>query len=158
MIRWCWDLWVNNGRYQGQDGSGRHRSTVKRKDRAIVKAAVTVPDSSLSINHSVACICVSTFTFGTWLRKWISCSYWLLWLLLLTPVHRRVQLKWCHRRSNWNCTDCEHIQLSDEIQFQMGHDSNCRRFGTIIKIMKKSFKEFSLWNILVCNNMCWHKP
>ncbi|UYV77770.1 hypothetical protein LAZ67_15002210 [Cordylochernes scorpioides] len=47
-IRRCWQEWVNNGRLQCQDGSGRSRDTTEREDRAIVRTAVTASDSTLS--------------------------------------------------------------------------------------------------------------
>ena len=64
-IRRCWQEWVNNGRYQGQNGSDRPRTTVERKDRAIVRATVTAPESSLTINNRVAGTHESNMILGT---------------------------------------------------------------------------------------------
>ncbi|GFX69521.1 transposable element Tcb2 transposase [Trichonephila clavipes] len=47
-IRRCWQEWVDSGRFQRHDGSGRPRVTADREDRLIVISAVTTPDSSLS--------------------------------------------------------------------------------------------------------------
>ncbi|KFM67649.1 hypothetical protein X975_03945, partial [Stegodyphus mimosarum] len=47
-LRRCWQKWVNHGRTQCQEGSGRPRETTGREDRAIVRAALTAPDASLS--------------------------------------------------------------------------------------------------------------
>ncbi|GFS75947.1 transposable element Tcb1 transposase [Trichonephila clavipes] len=47
-IRRCWQEWVNSGRFQRHDGSGRPRTTADQEDRLIVKSAVTALDSSLS--------------------------------------------------------------------------------------------------------------
>ncbi|KFM74119.1 hypothetical protein X975_14729, partial [Stegodyphus mimosarum] len=47
-IRRCWEEWVDNGRFQQNDGNGRPRATTDWKDRVIVRSAVTVPDSLLS--------------------------------------------------------------------------------------------------------------
>ncbi|UYV62219.1 Transposase, partial [Cordylochernes scorpioides] len=41
-IRRCWQKWVNNGRMQRQDGSGRPRATTEREDRMAVAAPETV--------------------------------------------------------------------------------------------------------------------
>ncbi|KFM74115.1 hypothetical protein X975_08501, partial [Stegodyphus mimosarum] len=47
-IRRCWQEWVNRGRTQRQEGSGRSRETAEREERAIVRAAHTAPDALLS--------------------------------------------------------------------------------------------------------------
>ncbi|GFW56635.1 HTH_Tnp_Tc3_2 domain-containing protein [Trichonephila clavipes] len=47
-IRRCWQEWVDNGRFQPHDGSGRPRATSDREDILIVRSAVAAPDSSLS--------------------------------------------------------------------------------------------------------------
>ncbi|KFM59159.1 hypothetical protein X975_17642, partial [Stegodyphus mimosarum] len=47
-IRRCWQECVNHGRTQHQEGSGRPRETTEREDQAIVRAALTAPDASLS--------------------------------------------------------------------------------------------------------------
>ncbi|GFX83651.1 HTH_Tnp_Tc3_2 domain-containing protein [Trichonephila clavipes] len=52
-IRRCLQDWVDSGRFQCRDGSGRPRATADREDRLIVRSAVTKPDSSLSaIRHA----------------------------------------------------------------------------------------------------------
>ncbi|UYV78105.1 hypothetical protein LAZ67_16000132 [Cordylochernes scorpioides] len=51
-IRRCWQEWVNNGRMQREDVSGRPRATTEREDRAIVRTTVAASDSMLStIQH-----------------------------------------------------------------------------------------------------------
>ncbi|GFS70899.1 HTH_Tnp_Tc3_2 domain-containing protein [Trichonephila clavipes] len=47
-IRRYWQEWVDNGRFQRRDGSGRRRVTADWEDRLIVTSDVTSPDSSLS--------------------------------------------------------------------------------------------------------------
>ncbi|GFS79155.1 HTH_Tnp_Tc3_2 domain-containing protein [Trichonephila clavipes] len=47
-IRRCGQEWVENGRFQRQDGSGRPRATAYREDRLTIRSAVTASDSSLS--------------------------------------------------------------------------------------------------------------
>ncbi|GFW37143.1 uncharacterized protein TNCV_5020411 [Trichonephila clavipes] len=44
-IRKCWQEWVDSGRFQSHDGSGRSTTTADREDRLIVKSAVTAPVS-----------------------------------------------------------------------------------------------------------------
>ena len=56
---------VNNSRYQGQDSRGRPRATVEREGRAIVREAVTAPDSSLSTIHRVVCTHVTLTSLHT---------------------------------------------------------------------------------------------
>ena len=67
-IRQWWKEWVNNGRYQDQNGSGWPRTTVQRENRSIVWAAVTVAYSSLRTINCLVCTHVSNMTFRTWLR------------------------------------------------------------------------------------------
>ncbi|GFX38379.1 transposable element Tc1 transposase [Trichonephila clavipes] len=47
-IRKCWEEWVDSGRFQHHDGSGRPRATADQEDRLTVRSAVTALDSSLS--------------------------------------------------------------------------------------------------------------
>ncbi|GFU18250.1 HTH_Tnp_Tc3_2 domain-containing protein [Trichonephila clavipes] len=47
-IRRCWQEWVEDGRFQCHDGSGRSRATADWEDRLIVRSAVTASDPSLS--------------------------------------------------------------------------------------------------------------
>ena len=44
---------INNTRYQDRNGSNRHKATVEREDKVIVRAAARAPDSSLSTIHRV---------------------------------------------------------------------------------------------------------
>ncbi|GFT72917.1 HTH_Tnp_Tc3_2 domain-containing protein [Trichonephila clavipes] len=48
-IRRCWQEWVDSGRVQCHDGSGRSKATADREDKLTVRSAVTVLESSLSI-------------------------------------------------------------------------------------------------------------
>ncbi|GFW40621.1 HTH_Tnp_Tc3_2 domain-containing protein [Trichonephila clavipes] len=61
-IRRCWKKWVNNGRFQRHDGSGRPRVTVNLEDRLIVRSAVTALDSLLSTIRRTTRMQVSTMT------------------------------------------------------------------------------------------------
>ncbi|GFW65110.1 HTH_Tnp_Tc3_2 domain-containing protein [Trichonephila clavipes] len=99
-VRRRWQDWVDNGRIQRHDGSGRHRSTTNWEDRLIVRSAVAASDSSLSTIRRVICIRVSTITLHS------------LWNLT---------------RSHWNCTDCGRIVFSDESHFQLFPDNHRRR-------------------------------
>ncbi|GFU19022.1 hypothetical protein TNCV_430621 [Trichonephila clavipes] len=47
-IRSCLQGWMDNGRFQRHDGSGRPRATADREDKLISRSAVTAPESSLS--------------------------------------------------------------------------------------------------------------
>ncbi|UYV70217.1 hypothetical protein LAZ67_7002221 [Cordylochernes scorpioides] len=71
LAEWrCWQKWVNNGRLQRQDGSGRSRATTKREDRAIVRMAVAAPESTLSTIQRVTGTQVSKVTINRRLREW----------------------------------------------------------------------------------------
>ncbi|GFW31564.1 transposable element Tcb2 transposase [Trichonephila clavipes] len=48
VIGKCWHEWVDSGRFQRHDGSGRLRATADQEDRLFAKSAVTALDSSLS--------------------------------------------------------------------------------------------------------------
>ncbi|GFU34341.1 HTH_Tnp_Tc3_2 domain-containing protein [Trichonephila clavipes] len=43
-IRRCWQEWVDSGRFQRHDDSGRLRATEDLEDRLIVRSAVTAND------------------------------------------------------------------------------------------------------------------
>ncbi|GFT26928.1 HTH_Tnp_Tc3_2 domain-containing protein [Trichonephila clavipes] len=59
-IRRCWQEWVDNGRFQCHEGSGRPKATVDQEDRFIVISAVTALDSLLSTIRRMALTRVST--------------------------------------------------------------------------------------------------
>ncbi|GFX27659.1 HTH_Tnp_Tc3_2 domain-containing protein [Trichonephila clavipes] len=61
-IRRCWQQWVENCRFQRNDGSCRPWATAYRKDRLIVRSSVNTPDSSLSIFRRAIHTRVSTMT------------------------------------------------------------------------------------------------
>ncbi|UYV74872.1 hypothetical protein LAZ67_12001574 [Cordylochernes scorpioides] len=109
-IRRCWQKWVNNGRMLRQDGSGRPRATTEREDRAIVRMAVSAPESTLSTIQRR----------NLRARRPLRC-------LPLTPVHRQVRLQWCRERSTWNCADWERIVFSDESRFLLCPDDRRKR-------------------------------
>ena len=92
----CWLVWVNNGKYQRQNGTGWLRATVEREDRATDIESVTVPDLTWSTIHYAVCTHVSNITHGTWLSYKNMCSHRLLWRLYLILVHCWVQLECCY--------------------------------------------------------------
>lgn len=126
-IRRCWQQWVDNGRVERRDGSGRPRATTDREDRLIVRAAVTAPDSSLSSIRRATRTRVTTMTIHRRLRERNLCSYRPLRHLPLTPAHRRARLQWCLARSGWNHADWGRIVFSDESRFQLCPDDHRRR-------------------------------
>ncbi|GFU20221.1 HTH_Tnp_Tc3_2 domain-containing protein, partial [Trichonephila clavipes] len=66
-IRRCWREWMDNGRFQLHDGSGRPRATADREDRLIVRSAVTAPYSSLSTIRRKTHTRVFPMTIHRWL-------------------------------------------------------------------------------------------
>lgn len=52
-VRRYWQECANHGRTQRQESSGRLRKTIYREDRAILRSALTSPDSSLSMIQRV---------------------------------------------------------------------------------------------------------
>ncbi|GFV98173.1 uncharacterized protein TNCV_4449301 [Trichonephila clavipes] len=68
-IRRWWQEWVESGRFQRHDGSGRPRATADREDKLTVKSAVTAPDSFLSTIRRATRTRVSTMTIHRWLLE-----------------------------------------------------------------------------------------
>ena len=66
-------------------------------------------------------------TLGSWLREQNLFSHRPLWYLPLTPVQRRIRLKWCLARSTRNCADWGRMVFSDQSHSQLCPDDNCRR-------------------------------
>ncbi|GFX22359.1 HTH_Tnp_Tc3_2 domain-containing protein [Trichonephila clavipes] len=58
----CWQEWVDYGRFQPHDGSGRPRIKADWEDRVIIPSAITTQDSSLSTIKSATSTRVSTMT------------------------------------------------------------------------------------------------
>ncbi|UYV63544.1 SEC14L2 [Cordylochernes scorpioides] len=126
-IRRCWQKWVNNGRIQRQDGSGRPRATTEREDRTIVRMAVAAPESTLTTIQRVTGTQVSQMTFNRQLRERNLRARRPLRCLPLTPVHRKVRLQWCRERSTWKCADWGRIVFSDESRFLLCPDDRRKR-------------------------------
>ncbi|GFX65161.1 transposable element Tc1 transposase [Trichonephila clavipes] len=61
-IRRCWQEWVDSGRFQRHDGSGRAKTTADREGILIFRSAVTALDLSLSTLRHAARTRVSTLT------------------------------------------------------------------------------------------------
>ncbi|GFU63346.1 HTH_Tnp_Tc3_2 domain-containing protein [Trichonephila clavipes] len=123
-IRRYWQEWVNNGRFQCLDGSGRPRATADREDRLIVRSAVIAPDSSLSTLRRATRARVSTMTIHKQLIKRNLPSYRPLRHLPLTPAHCRARLQWCLARPGWNQADWGRIVFSDKSRFQLCPDDH----------------------------------
>ncbi|UYV82646.1 hypothetical protein LAZ67_22000361 [Cordylochernes scorpioides] len=126
-IRRCWQKWVNNGKMQRQDGSGRPRATTEREDRAIVRMAVAAPESTLTTIQRVTGTQVSKMTINRRLRERNLKARRPLRCLPLTPVYRQVRLQWCRERSTWNCADWGRIVFSDESRFLLCPDDRRKR-------------------------------
>lgn len=126
-IRRCWQEWVNHGRTQRQEGSGRPRETTEREDRSIVRAALRAPDSSLSSILRATGASVTARTINRRLRERGLRSRRPLRRLPLTSVHRQARLQWCRAHSTWNVTDWSRIVFSDESRFELSPDDQRRR-------------------------------
>ncbi|GFS94843.1 HTH_Tnp_Tc3_2 domain-containing protein [Trichonephila clavipes] len=127
VIRRCWQVWVQNDRFQRHDGIGRPRAAAGREDRFIVRSAVTVPHSSLSTIRRATRARVSTITIDRRLIERNLRSYRPLRNLPLTPAHCRARLQWCWARSDWNHADRGPIVFSDESRIQLCPDDYRRR-------------------------------
>ncbi|GFT04264.1 HTH_Tnp_Tc3_2 domain-containing protein [Trichonephila clavipes] len=101
VIRRCWQEWVDSVRFQLHDGSGQSRSTVHRKDRLIVRSAVTAP-LSLSTTRRATRSQVSIMSFHRCLIWQNLRSYQTLRHLPLTPLQCRARLQWCLALSDCN--------------------------------------------------------
>ncbi|GFX53260.1 HTH_Tnp_Tc3_2 domain-containing protein [Trichonephila clavipes] len=77
----------------------------EREDRAIVKAAVTAPDSSLLTIHRTVRTHVPNMTLHRRLRERNLRSRCRLRRLPLMPVYCQVRLQWFEALSKWNCAD-----------------------------------------------------
>ena len=104
-IWWFWQEWVNHCHTQRQEGSGRPIEATEHEDWAIIRAALTVPDESLSwIAHANNASVIARTIHrrlterGLWSRR-------PLHRLPLTSVQRQARLRWCQPHSPWNVTD-----------------------------------------------------
>ncbi|GFX38160.1 HTH_Tnp_Tc3_2 domain-containing protein [Trichonephila clavipes] len=112
-IRRCWQEWVDRGRFQRHDGSGRSRATADREDRLIVRSAVTASDPSLSTIRRTIRTRVSTMTIYRRLLERILRSYRPLRHLPFTPACCRARLQLCLALSDWNHADRVPIVFRD---------------------------------------------
>ncbi|GFU88902.1 HTH_Tnp_Tc3_2 domain-containing protein [Trichonephila clavipes] len=92
-IRRCWQEWVDSGKFQGHDGSGRLRATADREDRLIVRSAVTASNSSFSTSRRTTRTRVSTMTIHRRLIERNLRSYRPLRPLPFTPARYRPRLQ-----------------------------------------------------------------
>ncbi|GFW64134.1 HTH_Tnp_Tc3_2 domain-containing protein [Trichonephila clavipes] len=94
-----WQEWVDSGRFQRHDGSGRPKATADREDILTVRSAVTALDSSLSTIRRVTRPPLFTMNLHRRLIERNLRSYRSLRNLPLTPAHCRAKLQWCLTRS-----------------------------------------------------------
>ncbi|GFV86006.1 transposable element Tcb2 transposase [Trichonephila clavipes] len=47
-----------------------------------------------------------------------------LCVLPLTPIHRRLRLKWCHARGNWTAAEWNQVVFSDESKLNISNEDN----------------------------------
>ncbi|GFU60472.1 HTH_Tnp_Tc3_2 domain-containing protein [Trichonephila clavipes] len=71
VIRRSWQEWVGSGRFKRHDGSDGLTATTDRKDRLVVRSAVTEPDSGLSTIRWATHTQVSPMT----IHRWLLCPY-----------------------------------------------------------------------------------
>ncbi|GFV32728.1 HTH_Tnp_Tc3_2 domain-containing protein [Trichonephila clavipes] len=104
-IRRYWQEWVDNGKFQRHDRSGRPRATADLEDRLIVRSAVASLNSSLSTIRCTTRTRVSPMVILRWLIGRNLCSYRPLHHLPHAPAYCRATLQWCLAQSNWNYDD-----------------------------------------------------
>ncbi|GFX38103.1 transposable element Tcb2 transposase [Trichonephila clavipes] len=104
-IRRRWQEWVDRGRFQLHEGSGRPTATEDRQDRLIVRSAVTALDSSLLNIRRTTRTRVSTMDIHRWLIERNLHLYRPFRHLPFTPAHCSARLQWCLNRSGWNHAD-----------------------------------------------------
>ena len=68
---------------------------------------------------------IINLTLGTW--EWNLWSHLPSWVLLVTPVHRRVRKQWYCAKSTWNYFDWGRIVFTDEFRFKLCPSDNRRR-------------------------------
>lgn len=103
-IKRCWQEWVNNGRYQREDGNGLPKNKKNEKTEQLSQPT----DSSLSAIQYVANTRISNMTLWD---DWESKIYARADRLPLTPVNLQVRLQWCWAKSSWNCVDWGRMSL-----------------------------------------------
>ncbi|MBJ5505542.1 hypothetical protein JGG47_23530 [Salmonella enterica subsp. enterica serovar Derby] len=100
-IEQCWITWVQQASLHRREGSGRPRATTARKDRAIILAAVTSPDTSQTTIRRLTGTPMTTQRIHRRLRERNIRSRRPLRRLPLDPTHRRQRLQWCRERAAW---------------------------------------------------------
>ncbi|GFV36471.1 HTH_Tnp_Tc3_2 domain-containing protein [Trichonephila clavipes] len=121
-----WQEWVENGRFQGHDGSGRPRATEDRKDRLIVRSDVTAFNSSSSTIRGTTSTRGPTMTIHRHLIEQNLRSYRLLHHLLFKPARCRARLQRFLARSDWKHADWGPTVVSNESCFQLCSDDDRR--------------------------------
>ncbi|GFX15733.1 transposable element Tcb2 transposase [Trichonephila clavipes] len=104
VVRRCWDLWIREMSFTRRPGSGRPRQTSRREDLHITP--------------------VSSRTIQRHLTKEDLGSRCTLRVLLLTPTHRHLRLKWYHARGNWTAAEWNQVVLSGESRFNLSSNDN----------------------------------
>ncbi|KFM74451.1 Transposable element Tcb2 transposase, partial [Stegodyphus mimosarum] len=126
-IKRCWQEWVNHGRTQCQEGSGRLRETTEREDRAMVRVALTAPDASLSSIVRATSASVTARTIHRRLTERGLRSPRPLRRLSLTSVQRQARLQWYRAHSHGDVTEWNRIVFSVESLFELSPDDQRRR-------------------------------
>ena len=118
---------MNHSRKQCQEGSSRPRETAEREDRAILRAAITTPDASLSSIVPANSASVITRTIHRRLTERRLRSWRPLRRIPLNSVQRQTRLRWCQTHSHWNVIDWSRIIFSEESHFELSPNEQKRR-------------------------------
>ena len=124
IIRWYWQEWINYSRTLHQEGNSRPREMSECEHRAIVRAALTAPDTLLSGASSVS---VTSKTIHRRFIERVLRSRRPLYRLPLTSVQHQACLQWCRAHLHWNVTDWSRIVFSNEYRFELSPNDQWRR-------------------------------
>lgn len=131
IVARCRRQWITEGRVYRRGGSGRPRSTNERQDRAIRRAAISAPTTSLaSIRRHLPPSRYPVVTRETIRQRLADAglrSRRPLRRLPLTPHHRQCRLDFCRTRANWSVTDWRRVIFSDESRFSLSADDQRTR-------------------------------
>ncbi|GFW11649.1 HTH_Tnp_Tc3_2 domain-containing protein [Trichonephila clavipes] len=131
VVARCWQQWITECRVYRRGGSGRHRNTNDREDRAIRRVATSAPTTSLASiqrhlppsRHPVP----SRETIRRRLTEVGLRSRRPLRRLPLTPHYRQCRLDFCRPRATWSVTDWRRVIFSDESRFSLSADDHRTR-------------------------------
>ncbi|GFV83105.1 transposable element Tcb2 transposase [Trichonephila clavipes] len=128
VVRRCWYQWIREMSLTRRPVSGRPRQTSLREDHHVVKNATLQPSASSAAIQAQVDPSLGTPVSSRTIRRRLAEGHFgslrPLRVHPLTLTHRCLRLEWCRARGNCTAAECNQVDFSDELRFNLSSNDN----------------------------------